>query len=99
MKKIFQKDLIAQVCARTGFSRTIIEEIISATFAVITDNLRSGCETQITGFGKFYLEHRNARTGRNPHTGEAVPIPARLVPSFEAGKLLKEKTSRTIDRK
>ena len=96
MKKTFQKDLIAQVNHRTGISRSAVEEIISATFDVITENLKSGYETQITGFGKFYLEHRNARTGRNPHTGEAVPIPARLIPSFEAGKLLKEKTSREV---
>lgn len=95
MKK-FIKDIASDVRRKTGLSQYWAEEAVAAAFVSITESLINGDEIQITGFGKFYLEHRNARTGRNPHTGEAVPIPARLIPSFEAGKLLKEKTSREV---
>lgn len=94
--KNFVKDIASDVRRRTGLSQSWAEEVVTATFDAIKESLIRGEEVQITGFGKFYLEHRNARTGRNPHTGEAVPIPARLIPSFEAGKLLKEKTSREV---
>lgn len=95
MKK-FIKDIASNVRRETGISQYWAEEAVVAVFDSIKEALTNGDEVQITGFGKFYLEHRNARIGRNPHTGDAVPIPARLVPSFEAGKLLKELTTKEV---
>lgn len=46
--------------------------------------------TYITGFGKFYVQERAAREGRNPQTGEKMNIPAQKIPSFSAGNTLKE---------
>ena len=48
--------------------------------------MRSRCP----GFGTFVVKSRAARTGRNPRTGEAIAIPASRVPSFKAGKALKD---------
>ena len=57
---------------------------------VITSALKDGEEVQITGFGKFYVQERKAREGRNPQTGKKMHIPAQRVPSFSAGNTLKE---------
>jgi DNA-binding protein HU-beta len=57
---------------------------------VVTSALEDGEEVQITGFGKFYVQERKAREGRNPQTGKKMNIPAQKVPSFSAGNTLKE---------
>ena len=57
---------------------------------MITSALKNGEEVQITGFGKFYVQERTAREGRNPQPGEMMRIPAQKVPSFSAGNTLKE---------
>jgi DNA-binding protein HU-beta len=56
----------------------------------ISSALKGGEEVQITGFGKFYVQERKAREGRNPQTGEKMKIAASKVPSFSAGNALKE---------
>jgi len=57
---------------------------------VITSALKDGEEVQITGFGKFYVQERKAREGRNPQTGQKMKIAAQKVPAFSAGNALKE---------
>ena len=57
---------------------------------VVTSALKAGEEVQITGFGKFYVQERKAREGRNPQTGEKMKIAAQKVPAFSAGNALKE---------
>ena len=52
--------------------------------------LGDGERIEIRGFGSFSLHHRNARLGRNPKTGEQVPLDAKYVPHFKAGKELRE---------
>ena len=63
---------------------------INAVTAAIADALKAGEKVQLIGFGTFEVKARAERTGRNPHTNEPVPIPARVVPSFKAGKYLKK---------
>ena len=58
--------------------------------AAITDALQKGDTVALSGFGTFVVKARAARTGRNPRTGEAIEIPASKVPSFKAGKALKD---------
>ncbi|WP_133150253.1 HU family DNA-binding protein, partial [Vibrio breoganii] len=55
-----------------------------------TDALKEGDQVQLIGFGTFKVSHRNARTGRNPKTGEEIQIAAANVPAFTAGKALKD---------
>jgi nucleoid DNA-binding protein len=57
---------------------------------VVTETLKDGKEVRITGFGKFSVRERKAREGRNPQTGQKMKIVASRVPSFSAGKALKE---------
>lgn len=66
-----------------------VTEILTA----ITEALSKGHRIEIRGFGSFALNYRPPRTGRNPKTGESVPVPAKYVPHFKAGKALRERVS------
>jgi integration host factor subunit beta len=63
-----------------------IETIVSAFFGQITDRLAEGGRVELRGFGAFSTRSRDARTGRNPRTGEAVDVNAKRVPYFKPGK-------------
>ena len=85
------KDYIVAYAAETvGITKKEAEAVVNATLEAITNALSNGEKVQLTGFGTFEVKRRNARTGRNPHTGEAISIPAKNVPDFKPGKALKE---------
>ena len=88
-KTYTRESIVSEVCADTMYSRGIVTTVMNAILENITLQLSRGNRVQFAGFGTFELKERAARTGRNPHTGEAVPIPARVIPSFEAGERLK----------
>jgi DNA-binding protein HU-beta len=60
------------------------------TVGIIAEELKQGGKVAISGFGTFEVRQRKARQGRNPHTGEALDIPASRAPAFKPGKPLKE---------
>lgn len=64
---------------------------VDAVFEAIADSLVQGEKVVLVGFGAFEVRQRKGRVGRNPQTGEPVEVPARRVPAFSAGKLLKER--------
>ena len=68
-----------------------VERIVSTVFAAITEALSRGDRVELRGFGAFSVKTRDARTGRNPRTGEAVEVPEKAVPFFKAGKELRER--------
>ena len=63
---------------------------IEAVMEGVTEGLKKNGKVTLVGFGTFSAKKRAARTGRNPQTGEAVKIDARVVPSFKAGSKLKD---------
>ena len=71
-----------------------VERIVSTLFEEITAALARGDRVELRGFGAFSVKHRDARMGRNPRTGAAVPVPAKVVPFFKAGKDLDTKVNR-----
>lgn len=83
-------ELISAVAQKTGLSRKGSEKAVCAVFDTIAENLRNDEKVQIVGFGAFEVKSRAAHIGRNPRTKEEVRIPATRVPSFKAGKVLKE---------
>ena len=83
-------ELIEQLAERTGTSTSETQRYLDALTTVVEEALNGGEEVQITGFGKFYVQERKAREGRNPQTGEKMRIPASKVPSFSAGNAFKE---------
>ena len=84
-------ELIAVAAEKSGITKKDAERVISAAFDIIIAQLQKGEKVQISGFGTFEIKDREARVGRNPHTGEAIQISATKVPAFKAAKTLKEK--------
>ncbi len=85
-----KKELVAAISEKTQFSKKDVDAIVSATLESVTETLASGDKVSFSGFGTFEVRSRGPRTGRNPATGKDVDIPAKRVPAFKAGKLLKE---------
>jgi DNA-binding protein HU-beta len=83
-------DLISAVMEKTEVSKADATKSVDAIFDAITDALKQGDQVSVPGFGIFQRKERAARQGRNPQTGESIQIPAAKVPSFKAGKGLKE---------
>ena len=82
---------IASECA--GLTKKDTERVLNAAIDAVTAALVKGEKVQISGFGTFEMKERKERVGRNPHTGEAVQIPASKVPTFKVSSTLKEKIS------
>ena len=93
-------ELVERVAQKTGLSvretRTVIDAVFDPdpSVGVVAAELIAGNKVAISGFGTFEARERKARVGRNPHTGEAVDIPASRAPAFKAGKPLKETLNR-----
>lgn len=68
-----------------------VEKIVDTIFEEITDALSRGDRVELRGFGAFSVKHREARTGRNPRTGEAVEVEEKKLPFFKTGKALRDK--------
>ena len=85
-----KSELIAVVAEKSGITKKDAERVVNATFETIAAELKKGGKVQLSGFGIFELKAREARVGRNPHTREAIQIPATKVPTFKPSKVLKE---------
>ncbi|WP_277870238.1 HU family DNA-binding protein [Vibrio breoganii] len=82
--------LIDAIAEKADLSKAQAKAALEATLEGVTDALKEGDQVQLIGFGTFKVSHRNARTGRNPKTGEEIQIAAANVPAFTAGKALKD---------
>ncbi|WP_257351233.1 HU family DNA-binding protein [Pseudalkalibacillus decolorationis] len=85
-----KRDLIQNVADRTGLSKKHSTTAVNAVIDAITQELTAGENVQLIGFGSFEVRQRQARTGRNPQTGETIQISATRTPAFKPGKQLKE---------
>ena len=83
-------ELIAVAAENSGMTKKDAERVLNAAIDAITVSLSKGEKVALSGFGTFEIREREARVGRNPHTREAVEIPATRVPSFKASKALKD---------
>jgi integration host factor subunit beta len=92
---VTKSELIAELATANPHLRgTDVERIVGTIFDEITVALARGERVELRGFGAFTVKHRNARTGRNPRTGAAVPVDEKAVPFFKAGKELRERVNR-----
>ena len=83
-------ELIAAVAEKAALSKKQSELAVNAALAAVTEALAKEEKVQLVGFGSFETKKRAARTGMNPRTGKAVKIAASKVPTFKAGKALKD---------
>ena len=74
-----------------GLNKREAKEFVDAFFDTLRETLEQGRQVKLSGFGNFELRRKNERPGRNPKTGEEIPITARTVVTFRAGQKLKER--------
>ena len=87
-------EIIATAAEASGLTKKDTERAINAAIDAITAALVNGDKVQLSGFGTFETKSREARVGRNPHTKQAIEIPATRVPTFKPSKALKDNVSR-----
>lgn len=83
-------ELIAAIAEKAGLTKKDAECALNATIAAVTETLAKGEKVQVAGLGSFEVKTREARTGRNPQTGETIQIAASKLPAFKAAKALKD---------
>ena len=88
--RLSKQDVINSVADATGLSKKDAGGAVDAVVNTIKNALAGGSSVGLIGFGTFEVKTRAARTGRNPQTGAELKISAKTVPSFKAGKELKD---------
>jgi integration host factor subunit alpha len=81
-----------------GLNKREAKDMVDALFDLITEQLVSGEDVKITGFGNFQIRSKSPRPGRNPRTGEDVPIAAKRVVTFHASPKLKDQVQARVAR-
>ncbi len=87
-------ELISVVAEKTDLTKKDSDKAVTAVIDAITEALVNGDKVSLVGFGTFEVKDRAARKGINPRTKEPMPIPASKLPSFKAGKALKESVAK-----
>jgi DNA-binding protein HU-beta len=86
---VTKADFVDKLAAKSGLTKKDSAAVVDAFIGVVSEALKKGEEVQFTGFGKFYVQKRQARQGINPQTKQKITIPATKVPKFSAGLALK----------
>ncbi|TRX56881.1 HU family DNA-binding protein [Thalassomonas sp. M1454] len=85
-----KSELINKIAEGADLSKASAGRALDSLISTVTAELASGGEVSLVGFGTYKVSDRAARTGRNPQTGAEIQIKAAKVPSFKAGKALKD---------
>ena len=88
-----KSELIESLAAKKSIPFMKAEAVVNTVFTSMTDALLSGDRIEIRGFGSLVVKEYDAYIGRNPKTGESIPVKAKKLPFFKVGKDLKEKVS------
>lgn len=85
-----KSELVDAIADAADLSKASAGRALDAAVDAVANALSKGDQVSLVGFGTFSVKHRAARAGRNPQTGAEIQIKAANVPSFKAGKALKE---------
>ncbi|MBI1319720.1 MAG: integration host factor subunit beta [Candidatus Hydrogenedens sp.] len=88
-----KRELVIQVANKLGMTQSDVAKIVEGTFEAISESLAQGERWELRDFGVFEVKTRASRIGRNPRTGDQVPVPERRVVTFRPGKKMKELVS------
>ena len=86
-----KKDIILKVSDQTNLKQIDVKKVVQKTFDCIIDALARGENIELRNFGVFKIKQRKSRIGRNPRTGQVVPVPPRKVVVFKSGLEMKKK--------
>ena len=87
---MIRSELIKEVSESLDITKKQATILVNTIFNSIIDALANGDKVEIRNFGSFRVKIRSARMGRNPRTGESVPVPKKRIPFFKPGKELKQ---------
>ncbi|MFQ5346719.1 MAG: integration host factor subunit alpha [Rhodothalassiaceae bacterium] len=93
---VTRADLAEAVYQEVGLSRNESAALVEAVLSMVADTLVSGENVKISSFGSFVLRDKGGRIGRNPKTGEEVPIEPRRVLVFRASQVMKDRINRSL---
>ena len=97
-KTITRADLADAVHQQVGLPRQESGQLVEAVLDMVSDTLVSGDSVKLSSFGSFVLRDKNGRVGRNPKTGEEVPIDPRRVLVFKPSQVLKERVDAALSK-
>lgn len=84
-----KRDIVLKISERTGIKQIHVKEVVQQVFNSIFESLKEGKTIEIRNFGVFKVKRRKSRIGRNPKTGEVVPVPERNTVVFKPGLEMK----------
>ena len=85
-----KRDIVLKISTKTGIKQIYVKEVVQQVFDTIFEALKSGKNIEIRNFGVFKVKKRRSRIGRNPKTGEIVPVPERNTVVFKPGLEMKK---------
>lgn len=92
-----KRDIVNKIAEETGLTQMEVKKVVQSTFDYIFNSLVKGQKIELRNFGVFMIKTRKARKGRNPNRPEkAIPVPAKSIPYFKPGKLLKRKVTESV---
>lgn len=94
-RTLTKAELTEFIFTKVGLSKREAKEMVDAFFTEISSALEKGEEVKLSGFGNFLTRDKSSRPGRNPKTGEPIPISARRVVTFHASQKLKSAVENT----
>ena len=86
---ITKANLVEKVSNRLGLSKADSQNLVENFFEILSKTLANGDDVKISGFGTFKIKKKNTRPGRNPMTGEVIPVSARTIVKFSASSKFK----------
>ena len=86
---ITKANLVEKISNRLGLSKAESQNLVENFFEILSKSLENGEDVKISGFGTFKLKKKNTRPGRNPLTGEVIPVSARTIVKFSASSKFK----------
>ena len=89
-----KREIIIKIADDAGMKQVEVKKIIQKTLDYIISTLAKGETVELRNFGIFKVKSRKARTGRNPRTGESIPISGKKAVRFKAGLIMKEKLNK-----
>ncbi|MBD3347291.1 MAG: hypothetical protein GF401_19725 [Chitinivibrionales bacterium] len=93
MGNITKRDLVEKISEKTGLTQVDTKIVVESFLETVSNTLQSGKNIEIRGFGRFKIKRKNARTARNPRTGEQIQVDAGFKPIFEASNELRKRVN------
>jgi len=86
-----KKDIVVKIANETDVKQIDVKQVVQMTFDIIIDSLAQGKKIELRNFGVFKTKSRKGRMGRNPRTGQQVPVAPKKVAIFKPGLVMKAK--------